>query len=145
MSNVLEDDTKVTYDYWRTSATGKYYGYIMAYMMIAPIDLTSKANSKLYLYARKAISYYADVTEYNEAKGTSLTAEGFAALAKSEKIKTFVRKAYVATLSKLNFQAGKHVQWNATGYDPEEPIHFTPVSLSLDDWTEEGETIDLKD
>ena len=144
MSNVLEDDTKVTYDYWRqTTTTGGYYGYIMAYMMIAPIDLTEKPNSKLYLYARKAISYYADVAEYNEAKGESLTAEEFAALAKSEKIKTFVRKAYVATLSNINFEAGKHVQWNATGYDPEEPIHFDPVSL--EGWTEGGETIDLKD
>ena len=144
MSNVLEDDTKVTYDYWRKSATnGKYYGYIMAYMVLAPIDLTEKPNSKLYLYARKAISYYANVAEYNEAKGTSLTAEGFAALAKSEKIKTFVRKAYVATLSQIKFEAGSHYQWNATAYDPEEPIHFTPVTL--EDWTEVEETIDMRD
>lgn len=143
MSNVLEDDTKVTYDYWRKSTTDKYYGYIMAYMVLAPIDLTDKANSKLYLYARKAISYYADVAEYNEAKGTSLTAEEFAALAKSEKIKTFVRKAYVATLSKIKFEAGSHYQWNATAYDPEEPIHFNPVTL--EGWTEVEKTIDMRD
>ena len=143
MSNVLEDDTKVTYDYWRKSTTNKYYGYIMAYMVLAPIDLTEKPNSKLYLYARKAISYYADVAEYNEAEGKSLTAEEFAALAKSEKIKTFVRKAYVATLSKIKFEAGSHYQWNATAYDPEEPIHFTPVTL--EDWKVEETEIDMRD
>ena len=51
--------------------------------------------------------YYANVTEYNEAKGTSLTAEAFAALSDEAKTKTPAAPAITGkyTITKLNVTA----------------------------------------
>lgn len=45
------DDGKSTTPFYWYSSSGKYTGYIMAYMMMAPIDLTGVDNCTLYLVA----------------------------------------------------------------------------------------------
>ena len=157
----LSDNTLPSYQYWRTTASGKKYGYIMAYMMLAPVDLTADGveQSTLYLITRRP-TYYANVTDYNTAKGTSLdeddfnalkkharmkiyedvesynaaklttlTAGEFSALSPVDKMKDYERKVYKATLSKINFEAGKHYQWNVTNATDDEPITFSEISI----------------
>ena len=82
------DNTKETYDYWDQEYPVD--GYIMAYMKIAPINLTGDAvsNSTLYLVAKEP-TYYANVTEYNAYYGAELTTEQFAALKQAEKMKVY--------------------------------------------------------
>lgn len=162
----LSDNTLPSYQYWRTTASGKKYGYIMAYMMLAPVDLTAAGieNSTLYMITRKP-KYYTTVAAYNEAKGTSLDEDAFNALKKHErmkiyetkeaynaakltslddaafnaltpvqKMKDYERKVYKATLSKINFEAGKHYQWNVTDAAEDEPITFQEITIQ--EWEE---------
>ena len=172
------DDTKGTYNYWNSKKPAN--GYIMAYMMIAPTDLsrTEVGNSTLYLIAREPKYYatyteyntgwglsegdpgyladadafddltqaqkmkvYKNVTEYNAGKLTELSAEQFAALTVDQKLKDYERKVYKATLSKINFEAGKHYQWKPA-LNPDEPITFTEISIQ--EW-EEGTTFTNED
>lgn len=159
------DPDSASYRYWRETKTYKIYSYIMAYMMIAPTDLTDVDNSKLYLLGREPAYYTLD--EYNTAKGTSLDATAYDALAKHKKIKIYetkaaynaahdpdfdgtdeqynaktlgfklkdaTRKFYVATLSKLNFEAGKHYQWNVTEEAADDPITFEEITIQ--EWEE---------
>lgn len=84
-------------NYWNKTTNTK--GYIMAYMMVAPINLSVLSeNSTLYLIGRKA-SYYADKTEYNTAKGYEegddgyiSTDEAYVALPKIERMKIYETK-----------------------------------------------------
>ncbi len=86
---------KISY-YWKEDGTR---GYIMAYMMVSPINLSVLSeNSTLYLIGRKA-SYYADKTEYNTAKGYEVgddgyisTDEAYVALPKIERMKIYETK-----------------------------------------------------
>ena len=176
--NPILDKTKEdgSYYYWRKAGTtGNIYGYIMAYMMIAPIDLTGEEvkKSTLYLVTRKA-SYYADVEAYNtgnstsittdefnalkkeqrmkvyidydaynKAEGKSLTPEQFAALRPYEKMKDYERKIYAKNdMSKINFEAGKHYQWNVTDAGDDEPITFHEITIqewkAATGWTNGG-------
>ncbi len=72
--------------YWKENGSR---GYIMAYMMVAPIDLHEITESPtLYLIGRKA-SYYT-YTEYKTAKGDDdITEEVFNALPKIQKMKIY--------------------------------------------------------
>ena len=160
------DETLDSYQYWRTAASGKIYGYIMAYMMLSPVDLTAEGvdNSTLYLITRQP-SYYETKKTYNDAKGTSLDDDDFAALKKwqrmkiyetideynaavepdvtpeqwssmtiEQKMKDYTRKIYSATLSKINFEAGKHYQWNVTNATEDTPITFEEITIQ--EWAE---------
>ena len=93
-----------TYDYWDQDYPDN--GYIMAYMMIAPVDLTADATEKSTLY----------LIGHTETSGTK------------------VKKYYKATLSKINFEAGKHHQW-VVDSQPEQPITFTEVNVQT--WLED--------
>lgn len=175
--NPILDKTKEdgSYYYWRKAGTGNIYSYIMAYMMIAPIDLTGEEvdNSTLYLVTRKA-RYYADVEAYNEGNGTDISAEAFNALKKEarmkvyidrdaynaaegksltpeqfaalhpyEKMKDYERKIYAKNnMSKINFEAGKHYQWNVTDAGDDEPITFQEITIqeweAATGWTNGG-------
>lgn len=81
--------------YWKENGLK---GYIMAYMMVAPIDLHKIDEfPTLYLIGRKA-SYYT-LDEYNAAKGTSINVATFNALPKIERMKIYEaseREAYNA-------------------------------------------------
>ena len=157
------DDSKPTYHYWDRDYNTD--GYIMAYMMLAPIDLKQDAvgNSTLYMLARQPKYYttaseyntyygteldndafaaltqaqkmkvYKDVTAYNAAKEPDITAEAFAALPVDKKLIDPERKTYAATLSKINFQAGKHHQW-IPNLNPDEPIKFQEITIQ--EWQE---------
>ena len=155
------DNTKETYNYWYAGT----YGFVMAYMMMPPIDLTRDGvdNSILYLLARQP-KYYANATEYNNYYGTTKTEEEFAALKQAEKMKVYkdvdaynevldpditakafaalpvdkklidpVSKYYKATMSKLNFEAGKHYQW-VPAINPDQPITFEEITIQ--EWKE---------
>ena len=88
------DATKPSYHYWRS--TGNKRGYIMAYMRVAPIDLTGvDEQCTLYLLGKKP-SYYT-LDEYNDkiAKGSPISEAAFDALDKVAKIKIYeTRDAY---------------------------------------------------
>ena len=81
--------------YWKENGSR---GYIMAYMMVAPIDLHEITEfPTLYLIGRKA-SYYT-LDGYNAAKGTSIDKATFDALPKIERMKIYEaseREAYNA-------------------------------------------------
>jgi hypothetical protein len=80
------DESKPSYHYWRS--TGNKKGYIMAYMRVAPIDLTGvDEQCTLYLLGRKP-SYYTR-EEYETAKGSSISVEAFNALSKIDKMKIY--------------------------------------------------------
>ena len=100
------DKAKATFDYWDQDYPDN--GYIMAYMMIAPVNLKGDdvENSVLYLCGH--------------------TESG------NPVVKT--PKYYRATLSKINFEAGKHHQWVADA-KPEGPITFSEVNVQT--WKEE--------
>lgn len=165
------DDTKGTYNYWNSKKPAN--GYIMAYMMIAPTDLSRAEvqNSTLYLIARQPHYYttkeeyneyygttlndaafaaltqaqkmkvYKNVADYNAGKLTSISSEEFAALTVDQKLKEYERKVYKATLSKINFEAGKHYQWKPA-LNPDEPITFTEITIQ--EW-EQGTTFTNED
>lgn len=172
------DDTKGTYHYWNSKKPAN--GYIMAYMMIAPTDLSRAEvqNSTLYLIAREPKYYttyteyntgwglsegdpgyladadafaaltqaqkmkvYKDVDDYNAGKLTSISSGEFAALTVDQKLKDYERKVYKATLSKINFEAGKHYQWKPA-LSPDEPITFSEISIQ--EW-EQGTTFTNED
>lgn len=86
------DEQKISY-YWKEDGSR---GYIMAYMMVAPINLKNLTEqSTLYLIGRKA-SYYATKEDYNTAKGYGPSAPGYiatdeayAALPKIQKMKIY--------------------------------------------------------
>lgn len=159
------DATKPSYHYWDRDYPAD--GYIMAYMMLAPINLNLPEvdNSKLYMIARQPKYYttaaeynayyglkdgdvgylanddalnalkqadkmkvYKDVDAYNAAKEPDITAEAFAALPVDKKLIDPERKTYAATLSKINFQAGKHHQW-IPNLNPDEPIKFHEITI----------------
>lgn len=88
------------YDYWNDSPTN-HSGYLMAYMMMAPINLNLESvdNTTLYLCG-------------HEVGGT--------------------KRYYKATLSKINFEGGKHYQWSPK-LNPDEPITFEEVTVQT--WT----------
>ena len=123
---------KISY-YWKEDGSR---GYIMAYMMVAPINLKNlNEQSTLYLIGRKALSYYTDYEDYNAAHDPDITEEQFNALLPSEKIKTYERKVYKkSNMSKLNFQAGKHHQWSVSGAAAGDPITFEEITIQQ--WTE---------
>jgi len=162
------DHTKETYNYWYAGT----YGFIMAYMMIAPTDLSRAevGNSTLYMIAREPKYYankdeyntgwgytegdseyladdaafnaltqakkmilYKNVDDYNAAKLSSLTAKQFTELTTEQKLKDYERKVYSATLSKINFEAGKHYQW-VPALNPDEPITFQEITIQ--EWEE---------
>ena len=157
------DKSKGTYHYWNSKKPAN--GYIMAYMMIAPTDLSREevGNSTLYMIARQPKYYttateynsyygtsldddafaalnqfqkmkvYKDVDAYNTAKETSLSAEDFAALPIDKKLIDPERKIYNATLSKINFEAGKHYQWKPV-LNPDDPITFKEITIQ--EWKE---------
>ena len=152
------DATKPSYHYWDRDYRDD--GYIMAYMMLAPINLNLPEvdNSKLYMIARQPKYYttaaeynayygtsyddtgfadltqaakmkvYKDVTAYNDAKDPNISPEAFAALPIDKKLIDPERKCYVATLSKINFQAGKHHQW-IPNLNSDEPIKFQEITI----------------
>lgn len=157
------DSSKGTYHYWNSKKPAN--GYIMAYMMIAPTDLSREevGNSTLYMIARQP-KYYTTATEYNSYYGTSLDDDAFAALNQFQKMKVYKdvdaynasnepditsvdfaalpidkklidpeRKIYNATLSKINFEAGKHYQWKPV-LNPDEPITFKEITIQ--EWKE---------
>lgn len=166
------DDTKGTYHYWNSKKPAN--GYIMAYMMIAPTDLSREEvqNSILYLIAREPHYYttkeeyneyygttlddaafaaltqaekmkvYKDVDDYNAGKLTSISSVDFAALTVDQKLKEYERKVFKATLSKINFEAGKHYQWKPTIGNEGDPITFTAISIQ--EW-ENGTTFTNED
>lgn len=89
------DPTKETYNYWDKDYPTD--GYIMAYMMIAPINLKQDniRNSTLYLCGHDKLG----------------------------------KKHYFsATLSKINFEGGKHYQWVVDPKD-DKPITFKVVTV----------------
>jgi hypothetical protein len=157
------DNTKETYNYWYAGT----YGFIMAYMMMAPIDLTAEGveNSTLYMIARQPKYYttaaeynayygleeddkgylanddalnalkqaekmkvYKDVSAYNAAKEPDISPSAFDALPVDKKLIDPDRKVYKATLSKINFLAGKHYQW-VPALNPDSPITFKEISI----------------
>jgi len=152
------DNTKNTYHYWDQDFPED--GYIMAYMMISPIDLKSVSESStLYLLGRKP-SYYtyedykkakdnSTITEdafnaldkvermkiyetmdaYNAAMEPDVTAERWSEMTNIDKMKDYTRKVYKATLSKINFQAGKHHQWSTAALAPDDPIKFEEITI----------------
>ena len=157
------DDTKDTYHYWDKDSPED--GYIMAYMMISPINLKSSVSesSTLYLMGRKPSYYTYD--EYIEAKHNGKSVEEFNALDKVErmkiyetkdaynsavnpdvddakwatmtnidKMKDYERKFFKATLSKIDFIAGKHHQWSKAGLTADAPITFEEISIQ--EWEE---------
>ena len=175
--NPILDKTKEdgSYYYWRKAAgTGNIYGYIMAYMMIAPIDLTGEEvkKSTLYLVTRKASYYtfgeynaakgtsideatfnalpkiqkmkiYENLTEYNEAHDPDISQDDFDKLPASDKMKDYERKIYAKNdMSKINFEAGKHYQWNVTDAGDDEPITFHEITIqewkAATGWTNGG-------
>lgn len=80
------DDSKPSYHYWRS--TGNKKGYIMAYMRVAPIDLTGvDEQCTLYLLGKKP-SYYT-WEEYKEAKSSEISETDFNALSKIDKMKIY--------------------------------------------------------
>lgn len=82
------DDSKDTYHYWDQESEAPKTGYIMAYMMVSPIDLSGLSESStLYLIGRKP-SYYT-WEEYKTAKGVYITEEAFNALDKVQKMKIY--------------------------------------------------------
>lgn len=86
--------------YWKKDGSK---GYIMAYMMVAPIDLHEIAESPtLYLIGRKA-SYYT-LEEYNAAKGTSIDVATFNALPKIQKMKIY--ETYVDYNTAKGYESG---------------------------------------
>lgn len=115
---------------WYWTEDGKT-GCIMAYMMVAPINLKNYLEEAptLYLIGRKALSFYEDFEDYNAAHDPDITEEQFNALLPSEKIKTYERKVYKAELSKLNLQAGKHHQWVPKNAEVDDPIKFQEISI----------------
>ena len=159
------DNTKETYHYWDREYPEN--GYIMAYMMMAPIDLTAEGveNSTLYMIARQP-KYYTTATEYNSYYGLEVGNDGYLAnnealkaLKQAEKMKVYKdvsaynaakdpdisqsdfdalpvdkklidpdRKVYKATLSKINFLAGKHYQW-VSALNSDSPITFEEISI----------------
>lgn len=80
------DYEKEISQYWRTNGAK---GYIMGYMMMAPINLHDiSGNTTLYLLGRQA-SYYT-YSEYKTAKGNNeITEETFNALPKIERMKIY--------------------------------------------------------
>lgn len=72
------DDTKETYNYWDRDYPTQ--GYIMAYMMLAPINLDQPEvdNSILYMIARQP-KYYTTATEYNTYYGLGEGDDGYLA------------------------------------------------------------------
>jgi len=124
------DDSKDTYHYWDQESTAPKTGYIMAYMMVSPVNLSIlNENSTLYLIGRKALSFYEYLADYNAAHDPDITEKQFNALLPSEKIKTYERKVYKAELSKLNLQAGKHHQWVPKNAEVDDPIKFQEISI----------------
>lgn len=150
--------------YWKTDGSR---GYIMAYMMVAPINLKELTESStLYFIGRQASYYtyseylaakgkteeqvteeqfnalpkidrmkiYENVDDYNDAKLTSLDDTAFDALSPVDKMKDYERKVYKATLSKLNFEAGKHHQWSVSASEIDEPITFQEITIQ--EWEE---------
>jgi hypothetical protein len=65
---------------------------------------------------------------YNALNGTNWTAEEFAALPASDKMKDYQRKVYKAELVKLKLEAGKHHQW-VPAASPDSPIEFQNISI----------------
>ena len=87
--------------YWNMDTPTK--GYIMAYMMVAPVDLSVLGEkSTLYLIGRKA-SYYT-YTEYKTAKGVDITEEEFDALPKIQKMKIY--ETYVEYNTAKGYEPG---------------------------------------
>jgi hypothetical protein len=84
---------------------------------------------------------YKNVDDYNAGKLTSISSGDFAALTVDQKLKEYERKVYAATLSKINFEAGKHYQWKPV-LNPDEPITFTEISIQ--EW-EQGTTFTNED
>ena len=82
---------------------------------------------------RMKIYEASELEDYNIAKGTSYTAEQFAALPLSDRMKDYQRKYYKTTLEKLNLEAGKHHQWVPV-LNPDEPITFEEISIQ--EWEE---------
>ncbi len=130
------DDSKDTYHYWDQESTAPKTGYIMAYMMVSPVNLSIlNENSTLYLIGRKALSFYEDLADYNAAHDPDITQDDFDKLLPSEKIKTYERKVYKkSNMSKLNFLAGKHHQWAAADAGPDSPITFQ--NITIQEWAE---------
>lgn len=99
---------KISY-YWKEDGTR---GYIMAYMMVSPINLSVLSeNSTLYLIGRKA-AYYT-YSEYLTAKGKTpgqVTEEAFNALPKIERMKIYETKAEYQTAKGVELTDD---QWNA--------------------------------
>lgn len=130
------DDSKDTYHYWDKDSSNPKTGYIMAYMMVSPVDLSIlDEKSTLYLIGRKALSFYEDLADYNAAHDPDITQDDFDKLLPSEKIKTYERKVYKkSNMSKLNFLAGKHHQWAAADAGPDSPITFQ--NITIQEWAE---------
>lgn len=130
------EDSKDTYHYWDQESTAPKTGYIMAYMMVSPVDLSIlDEKSTLYLIGRKALSFYETLEDYNAAHEPDITQDDFDKLLPSEKIKTYERKVYKkSNMSKLNFLAGKHHQWAAADAGPDSPITFQ--NITIQEWAE---------
>lgn len=87
---------KFGFDYTTASENDDYYyspttkWVMICYMMMAPIDLSAAETPQcnLYLIGREP-HYYANVVDYNIARGKSLSTEDFAALTKEEKMKVY--------------------------------------------------------
>lgn len=92
-------DTNGT-NYRHYSAPQNNVGYIIAYMMFAPIDLTSKINSTLYLLGHKIVD--------------------------GNTVKLYYRATTV--LSKINIAQNKVQQWQLVNA-PDQPITFAPISV----------------
>lgn len=100
------EDSKDTYHYWDEDSSDPKTGYIMAYMMVSPVDLSIlDEKSTLYLIGRKP-SYYT-WEEYNTAKGYEsgdpgyiATVEAYDALPKIQKMKIYeTMEAYNAAVN----------------------------------------------
>ncbi len=82
---------------------------------------------------RMKIYEASELRAYNTAKGTSYTAEQFAALPLSDRMKGYTRKFYKAELVKLNLEASKHHQWVPVA-NPDGPITFEEITIQ--EWEE---------
>ena len=93
------DDSKDTYHYWDQESTAPKTGYIMAYMMVSPVNLKDLTEqSTLYLIGRKP-SYYT-WEEYKEAKSSEILEGEFNALPKIDKMKIYeTMEAYNAAVN----------------------------------------------
>lgn len=98
-------DTNGT-NYRHYSAPQNNVGYIIAYMMFAPIDLRYKTGSTLYLLGHRNVGGGAKEKLYYRA---------------------------TAPLSQINIAQNKVQQWQLTN-EPDEPITFNPISVL--EWTE---------